>query len=118
MHYVSITGFRVRSAWHLPGFFWHAVRSMRQAQAADGNVLAEAQRIEGVFHTLSVWRDRKAMLAYLTTGAHRKAMAASVNLGAGYACGFEGDLVPDWAEVHALWLEEGVRRANARQTAA
>ena len=118
MHYISITGFAPHSFWRLPGFFWHAGASMRQAQAADGNLMAGARRINGIFHTVSLWRSRDAMLDYLTSGAHRKAMAAFPSIGSGYGFGFEGDEVPDWADVHRLWQDEGSRRQKNRQAAA
>lgn len=112
MVYVAITGFRTKSTWHMPRFWWHAAASMRQASVADGNLSAEARAIDGVQHTLSVWRDRQAMLAYRNSGAHRNAMRAHTSLGSGYAFGFESDRIPDWRAVHDLWRAEGERRAR------
>lgn len=110
MAYVSITGLRVRSFWRYPRFAFHGARSMMQARSADGNLFADARKIHGVHHTLTVWTDRSAMLAYLRAGAHRRAMVAFPSLGTGYAFGFEAMDRPEWSAVHALWLAEGERR--------
>lgn len=112
MFYVSITGMRVNSVFHYPRFAFHAVRSMIQARAAEGNLFADARKIAGVHHTLTVWTDRSAMLAYLRAGAHRRAMKAFPSLGTGYAFGFDAAERPDWSVVHALWRAEGLRRAQ------
>jgi hypothetical protein len=113
MVYVSITGLRIKSPLQLPIFAWHAVRSMRQAKMAPGNLAADARRIEGIHHTLTLWQDRSAMLAYLRSGAHLKAMKAFPAIGTGYAFGFDTQAAPAWPEVHALWRAEGERRSAA-----
>jgi hypothetical protein len=115
MPYVSITGMRVLRFWHYPRFAFHAVRSMVQAQSAPGNLVADARKIDGVHHTLTVWTDRPAMLDYLRSGAHRRAMKAFPQIGSGYAFGFEAEVPPDWSDVHALWLAEGRRRAEREE---
>lgn len=107
MVYVSITGLRVKSPFHAPRFWWHAVASMQQARRADGNMLAEARTIKGVQHTLSVWRDRKAMIAFRNSGAHRKAMRAFPSIASGHVIGFEAEEAPGWSDAHALWVSEG-----------
>lgn len=119
--YISITGFQAHSVWLMPRFWWHAVAAMKQVKAANGLIRADARSIGGVQHTLSVWTDRDAMLAFLQSGAHRAAMRVFPQIGTGYAFGFEAGSVPDWREARALWLEEGERRlrdAGLPQTSA
>lgn len=103
--YVSITGLRVKSPWYGPRFWWHAIRSMAQAQAAPGNISAEARSIGGVQHTLSVWESKAAMRQFLVTGAHLAAMKSFRSIATGGTFGYEAEAVPGWDEVHALWLE-------------
>ena len=110
--YVSITGFRAHSVWHMPRFWWHAVAAMQQVKAAPGLIKADARSMAGVQHTRSAWTDRAAMLAFMASGSHRQAMRVFPAIGAGYAFGFEAEQMPDWATVRALWLEEGERRAS------
>lgn len=105
--YVSITGLRLRRIWHAPVFWSHATRSLGQAKAAPGNISARARTIDGVHHTLSVWTDRAAMMAYLASGAHLKAMRLFPRIATGKTCGFTTDRVPDWSEVPAIWRERG-----------
>lgn len=110
--YISITGFRAHSVWHLPRFWWHALAAMKQVKAASGLIMSDARSIDGVQHTLSAWTDRAAMLTFLQSGAHRDAMRAFPQIGTGYAFGFLAETVPDWDEARALWLSEGQRRAR------
>ncbi|WP_181706128.1 hypothetical protein [Chthonobacter rhizosphaerae] len=107
MLYVSITGMRVRSAFAMPRFVWHAVRSMAQARSADGILFAEARRIGGVHHTLTVWRSREHMLAYLSSGAHRQAMRAFADLGTGTTFGYTAPAFPSWDDALAEWAANG-----------
>ncbi|MCR9255696.1 MAG: hypothetical protein NXI16_06320 [Alphaproteobacteria bacterium] len=106
--YVSITGFVIRSG-PLPRlrFWWYAVRSMTQARAADGNISAEARAIDGVQHTLTVWRDKAAMRAYLTAGAHKQAMRVHHDLGWGKVYGYAAETPPAWDDVPRLWRAHG-----------
>ena len=94
MVYVSVTGFRVKSALQWPRFWWLTLRSAAQARSAPGNLSTSLRAADGVYHTLTVWTDRAAMLAYLTTGAHREAMRANRSLGGGRTVGFEADAAP------------------------
>ncbi len=106
--YVSITGLRLKTPFHAAWFWWHAIRSMMQAQGAPGNLRAEARSIAGVQHTLTVWIDRAAMRRFLITGAHARAMRVFPRIATGATFGFETDSVPDWADVHRQWCERGV----------
>ena len=105
--YVSITGLRLNGPWHMPTFWWHAMRAMTQARQADGNLYADARTIDGVHHTLSVWRDRAAMQAYLTSGPHRRAMRIYPRIASGKVVGYTAERAPDWSEVHAIWQTRG-----------
>lgn len=75
MVWVSVTRLRVRSVRFLPGFLWYAMRSSRQAKRAAGvlavELLAERER---AFWTMTAWESRAAMLAFMTSGPHKRAM--------------------------------------------
>jgi hypothetical protein len=105
--YVSITGLQVRRVWHIPSFWSHAMKAMVQARKAPGNISASARTINGVHHTLSVWIDKDAMLAYLTAGPHLEAMRLFPSIATGKVVGYVATQAPDWSEVHAIWLERG-----------
>jgi hypothetical protein len=105
--YVSITGLHVRRVWHVPSFWFHAVKSMAQARKATGNISASARTINGVHHTLSVWTDKSAMRVYLTGGPHLAAMRLFPRIATGKVVGYLATQAPDWSEVHAIWLERG-----------
>ncbi len=105
--YVSITGLQVRRVWHIPFFWSHAIKAMAQARNADGNISADARTVNGVHHTLSVWTDRDAMLAYLSAGPHLEAMRRFPSIATGKVVGYLSKQAPDWSEVHGIWLERG-----------
>lgn len=105
--YVSITGLRVRRFWHVPMFWRHAVASMAQAQRADGCLEASARTINGVHHTRSIWRKKEDMRSYLASGAHLEAMKVFSRIATGRTLGFVTTDIPNWDEVHRLWLTKG-----------
>ena len=80
MVWVSLTRLRLRSALFLPGFFWYSIRSRMQVKHADGfivgGLLADNER---TFWTMTVWESRAAMLAFMTSGAHKRAMPKLLN---------------------------------------
>lgn len=104
--YISITGFTLSSRLHAPRFWVHAVRSMGEAQRADGNLYAAARTVNGVHHTLTAWRDRAAMRAYLTMPRHLAAMKAFPSMGGGRTIGYEAQTVPSWEEALRKWTAE------------
>lgn len=109
--HLSITGLRVKPGpLNVLRFTWHAFRSFQQASKAAGVLHVDARRINGVQHTVTAWTDRDAMLAYVRSGAHMKAMQVFHRIAEGATFGFTTDRIPDWTEVHALWQERGVRR--------
>lgn len=108
MFYVSITGLRLKGGvQNAIRFWWHAIRSMRQARAAEGNISADVRTINGVRHTVSVWQDKKAMHAYIMNGPHLKAMQSFHNIATGKVLGFYAEKAPNWHDAHDLWVAQG-----------
>jgi quinol monooxygenase YgiN len=107
MVYVSITGLRLKSSLHVIRFWHLAFASMRQALKAPGNLRAEAHTINGVHHTLTVWESEAHMRAFLMTGAHLKAMKLFRKIATGKTIGYLSQEVPEWHDVHDIWLTKG-----------
>jgi hypothetical protein len=105
--YISITGLRVKSGFATMRFWWFTVRAMIQAKKAIGNISADARSVDGTHHTLSVWRDRDSMLAYLRSGSHLRAMQNYKSLGTGSVYGFHAVKAPSWETALKLWREHG-----------
>jgi quinol monooxygenase YgiN len=105
--HVSITGLRLNSRWHAPRFWWHALRSMAQARRTPGCLMADARSVGGVQHTLSVWQDRAALGAFMTSAAHRAAMQDFRRIATGRTYGYESDSAPDWSEALVLLRDKG-----------
>ena len=115
LYYVSITGLQVKSVWHFPRFGYYASQAMQQAQGASGNISANGNYMNGVHHTLSVWKDRQSMSRFMASGAHAKAMQISdevSNPGSTKVYGYETDVIPTWQEAIALWDEHGKRHGK------
>ena len=112
MPLVSITRFRARALWFVPMFALHAQRSIAQIREADGCISMALLRDKNrAFWTMTMWADERSMKAYLTSGAHRKAMP-------GLADWADEASVVHWTQDHAErpdWTEAARRmRAEGR----
>ncbi len=113
MVHVSVTGLRLVSVWSIPLFWRHALPLKVQARRAAGNLFTDARKIDGVHHTLSIWRSREDMLAFMRSGAHVRAMKDFGKIATGSTCGYGAERVPSWEEAIAHWREHG-REYRAR----
>lgn len=87
-------------------FWFLAVPAFRQAKRAKGNLMVKTKTVQGVQHTLSVWKDRKHMKHYVLSGAHRKAMGQFSKIATGATITFESDEVPTWQSALERWRSE------------
>ena len=75
MPLVSITRLRVRSWRYLVPFLYFAVRSSRQAKAAEGILAVSLLRdANNTFWTRTVWTTEPAMKSFMLSGPHRQVM--------------------------------------------
>ena len=105
--YVSVTGLRVKKFWLYVLFYRYAVPSFMQAQKSSGILFAEVKRIEGVEHTLTVWKSKRDMQKYKYSGIHKKAIEKFRMIATGSTFGYESKVVPNWEEAIARWKSEG-----------
>ena len=105
--YVSITGLTLNKPWYIFNFIRRAVPSFNQSKAAKGNLMTSAKNIKGIRHTLTVWESKKAMQAYIYTGAHLKAIQIFKKFFKGRTYGYESSTVPSWDEVVQIYWEKG-----------
>lgn len=107
-YHITVTGLQIKSWRKLPAFVRFARRSMIQAKAAPGVVLAIGTYRQGIHHTLSVWQDNDAMQAYMRSGPHRGAMAISRDIGSMVKVyGYDSDKIPSMEEAIELWQQHG-----------
>jgi hypothetical protein len=111
MYTVSITRLRVRSIFYMPLFLLHAMRTMTQAQKADG-VLGVETRFEknNVVWTKTVWADEAQMKKYRGLGAHQVAMRMlSEMCSEASVARWQQDKaeLPTWEAAHHRILTEG-----------
>ena len=86
--------------------------SLLQARSASGNLLARVRTINGVRHTLTVWKDETAMRDFIYRGAHKRAIGVFGAIAEGKTFGFESTSVPGWPEVHRFWRARGKAYAD------
>lgn len=103
---VVVTGLKLKSPFHWPRFAWHAFRSFRQAQQADGCLSAATHRIDGVHHTITAWQDGKVMKSFARSGAHRAAENAFSRIATGRVAVFQADEIPNREEALAIWQRD------------
>ena len=125
MYTVSITRLRVRSIFYMPLFMLHAMRTMTQAQKADG-VQGVETRFEknNVVWTKTVWADEAKMKEYRGSGAHQIAMRilSEICNEAAVVRWQQADVeLPTWEEAHQRILSDGklskVKHPSALQAA-
>lgn len=104
--YISVTGLKLNSPAYFVKFWRHAIPSFNQARKAEGNVFAETKSVDGYHHTITVWETKKAMKAYVASGAHLKAMKVFDGMATGKIAGWEGDAIPSWDEALTRWHQE------------
>jgi heme-degrading monooxygenase HmoA len=111
MAIVSVTRLRIRSVFDLPAFIRQALKSARQAEAADGFLGGRLMReARNAFWTVTVWKDLDSMEAFRIAGAHARIMhklmewcdEASV-----VHWEQEGAAVPSWEEAHRRMVKQG-----------
>ena len=117
MPFVSITRLRVRSEEYLDAFSATLPSVYAQADSAPGrlalDLLAEAH---DTFWTKTVWTDRAAMRAYMTSGAHGEVMPLLREwCDEAHVAHWEqeSDELPSWDEAHRRLVSEGRNSAVA-----
>ncbi len=111
MAFVSITRLRLRHWWYMLAFMWAAQRSIRQAKAAPGFIDHAVLRDGNMtFWTASLWENGEAMRAFMTSGAHGRAMPRLIRwCDEASVAHWEQDerRLPSWAEAHRHMAREG-----------
>jgi hypothetical protein len=113
MPFVSTTRLRVRSWRFLPIFFFQAMRSGRQAAAADGNLATRLLREQrNTFWTLTSWSSEAAMKAFMHSGVHGPVMRKLLHWCDEASMDHwtqESDELPTWPQVHTRMQRDGRR---------
>ena len=112
MPIAAIGGLKIRSVLWAPAFYLYAGRSLTQARAADGCLEAQTFGRDGLMFSLTLWTEPRAILAYSTSGAHRKAMKAANRISFPlYFHRFDCDVLPSHDDAYARWLAADPEKA-------
>ena len=106
MMYVSVTGLKTNNLYASMKFWLLTIPAFRAAQKADGILLCENKSRNGYQHTLTVWKTKAHMLAYVRSPKHMKAMRAFPSIAIGRLLSYESDTVPSWDEALLKWERE------------
>jgi len=79
--FISVTRLHLKGKRKLPVFFWHTIKSIRQAKKAEGHLYSSVDK-EGwlTFWTLTIWENEDYMRDYRKKGSHLKAMKVSKDI--------------------------------------
>lgn len=105
--YISLTQLKPKGIISFFKFWVLAAPAFGQAQKSKGNLSVDAKRIKGYQCTITSWESREAMLDFLHSGAHQKAIQAFHKIATGRTYGFESDQLPTWSEAMVLLKEKG-----------
>jgi len=97
---ISVTRLHLKGKRKLPFFFWHTIKSIKQAKKAKG-ILYSSVHKEGwhTFWTLTVWENKDYMRYYRKRGSHLKAMKVSRDIASKVEyINWEAETKPSWDE--------------------
>ena len=104
--YVSVTGLKTNNVYASLKFWLLTIPAFRAAQKANGILLCENKRRKGYQHTLTVWKTKAHMLAYVRSQEHMKAMRAFSSIAIGKLLSYESVVIPNWDEALLKWDRE------------
>lgn len=91
----TVTQFHLKRWRSYGSFSRYTYDAFKQAQRSDGIVHIKIRPFR--LMTLTVWKNREAMLAYRNSGAHLTAMKKSASFGKISSTTWETDTIPNWA---------------------
>jgi hypothetical protein len=105
--YVSITGLKPEGLIGWIRFLALTIPASKDAQKAEGILHCAFNSRNGYKHTLTVWKSKKHMLAFLTSPSHLKAMKFFSKIGSGKVYGYEANSIPSWEDALTKWDKNG-----------
>ena len=104
---IAITGFRPKNLLKKFRFFSHAVPLFQLAKKSRGNIHAERFTHQSYYHTITAWESRDAMMGFVYSPAHQKAIDLYDVLGEGLTCHYESEEIPSSKDALDYWRANG-----------
>jgi len=105
---ICITGLKVKSIWVILRFAAFSTLCFMQAKKSSGNLICKTTKVNGVYHTMTVWKNRTSMKKFSRTGIHKKTMKAFSTISKeGKVISYESNTIPTWKEALQLWNSTG-----------
>ena len=104
---IAITGFKPKNLLKKFRFLSHAVPLFQLAQKSTGNIHAERFTHQGYDHTITAWKSMDAMIDYVYSPAHQRAIDLYDVLGEGLTCHYESEEIPSSKDALDYWSTNG-----------
>ena len=104
---IAITGFRPKNLLKKFRFFSHAIPLFQLAKKSRGNIHAERFTRQSYYHTITAWESRDAMMGFVYSPAHQKAIDLYDVLGEGLTCHYESEEIPSSQDALDYWKANG-----------
>ena len=104
---IAITGLKPKNLLKKFRFFSHAVPLFQLAKKSRGNIHAERFTHQSYYHTITAWESRDAMMGFVYSPAHQKAIDLYDVLGEGLTCHYESEEIPSSKDALDYWRANG-----------
>ena len=104
---IAITGLKPKNLLKKFRFLSHTIPLYKLAQKSPGNIYAERFTHQGYYHTITAWVSRDAMMSYVYSPAHQKAIDLYDVLGEGLTCHYESEEIPSSEQALVYWKANG-----------
>ena len=104
---IAVTGFKPRILFKKFRFLSHAIPLFQLAQKSPGNVHAEGFSHQGYYHTLTAWESREAIMGYVYSRDHQKAIDLYEVLSDGLTCHYESKEISSSKNALDYWKANG-----------
>ena len=104
---IAITGLKPFNLLKKIHFLSLSAPLMRKALSSKGNLHGHSFQNNGYYHTITAWESRDAMMGYVYSPAHQKAIDLYDVLGEGLTCHYESKEIPSVSQALKYWKVNG-----------
>ena len=104
---IAITGFKTKNLFKKFRFLSHAVSLFQLAQKSPRNIHAERFSFQGYYHTLTAWVSMNAIMGYVYSPGHQKAIDLYDVLSEGITYHYVSNKTPSSKHALDYWRVNG-----------
>jgi hypothetical protein len=84
------------------------VPALKQAKSSASVLFCEVKSVDGIHHTLTIWKTKKNMRKFVLSPIHMRAMKMFPKIATGSTIGYEADKILRWDEALLMWRQSAV----------